>query len=365
MSTFPSARVIALIVCAVTLSACRRPIPLIEQGPDRSQTSVLSPSGLAALQTNPSARFSGSLQGIGRFELGPFVVRDNVANGPAGNGELTLVRVGANSYYGSLRVNGRVFEISGMDNNVRVAPVTVPTGEFIRPLARNAFPPPFQNCDDDTTLTVAVAYTPGVLAHEPTVATTKIPGAQGFLNFALTEAGVATRVAFTPVAVADTETGAIHTDLASLIDPGDGKWDALTTAPQDLVVLLVKDSPNANGAANIGASPTDRYAIVQIDAIPLFTLSHEFGHLAGADHQNGASPFADGHGHVAAGQFRTIMTEPDANCSSSSGCTRVNYFSNPSGNLGGVPLGTASTANVARVLGVTLPYLSSFSCVRR
>src|SRR6185369_9140739 len=90
----------------------------------------------------------------------------------------------------------------------------------------------------------------------------------------------------------------------------------------------------------------------------------ELGHLMGArhdeNHDPSTSPFSYGHGYEhpsPSPTFRTVMAYA---CGSGSCDPRVQYFSNPNVNYVGVPTGTATTNDNARVLNGTAGTIAAF-----
>jgi hypothetical protein len=155
-----------------------------------------------------------------------------------------------------------------------------------------------------------------------------------------------------------TESEVITTDLARLMDPGDGQMDNVHQLRDDhkgdVVVLLISDADYAGYAAAILAdNGEEAFAVADIDyADWYYTFAHEIGHLQGArhdpDHDPTETPYKYGHGyqHTAGNpKWRTIMAY---NCEG--GCTRIGQWSNPSVEHAGNPTGTEELHDNARVL---------------
>lgn len=133
--------------------------------------------------------------------------------------------------------------------------------------------------------------------------------------------------------VSYSESGDIGRDVDRMVAKSDGYMDELHTIRDqynaDVTVLLVA-SGGAGVASGIDVQESEAFAISHYsNAIGYYTFGHEIGHLQGAYHNpetghiNRAYPYAQGYqepGH----RWRTIMSY---NCSS--GCDRINYWSNP------------------------------------
>lgn len=330
--------------------------------PSTSQQEVLiDVNRIRALSEQSIIKLTQRLGDLGTLPVGPISIRDDVLTARIGQGELSVVTT-SGQLYGSIRVNGRVFQIVQTDQerysfkeqpnpNERDIVVALEKG--------GAFEQP--ECPRDNSLTAAIAYTEAVEGHERTIATTIIPGAERLLNDALARGGLGAAFKFTAVKTTDAETGNINDDLTALSDPGGLRWRSLYNRPEDLVILLVKEA-SASGIATLGSTPIERFAVVKVDAIAGFTLSHEIGHLSGADHEYEDSPGnSDNHGFWAANSFRTIMAVGGAWCGT---CNRYNLFSQATP-IKGVTVGNSTHANVTRVLGVELPKINTYSCRSR
>ena len=91
-----------------------------------------------------------------------------------------------------------------------------------------------------------------------------------------------------------------------------------------------------------------------------YSFGHEIGHLQSARHDPANdptnSPYAYGHGYqYPSGGWRTIMAY-----ACSSGCTRLNYWSNPNRTYNGVPMGTTTRSHNQRVLENTKATVAAF-----
>ena len=214
-------------------------------------------------------------------------------------------------------------------------------------------------------ISVLVAYTPGVASE-----VADVPGLVS-LAFAETNQGYANSEVIASASLSHlTATSynsvGISTDLGRLRSTSDGYMDDLHTLraqySSDIVMLLVPDSGSSCGqAAAIGASVSSAFAVTAQDcATGYYSFGHELGHLQSARHNpetdGTTTPFAYGHGYRDPnGQWRTVMAY---NCSS--GCTRINWWSNPDVLRSGTPMGTASVSDNSRVLTETAATVAAF-----
>ena len=136
----------------------------------------------------------------------------------------------------------------------------------------------------------------------------------------------------------------------------------------DVVVLVTAPpSPASCGIAWV-MDPIDSafegfaFTVVEESCVsPNSTLTHELGHIMGAQHDwyvnNSTTPHTYAHGYVnAAGRWRTVMAYDNVCAAQSFNCTRLLYWSNPdatySGAAMGIPGGTRSdcpTGNINNV----------------
>jgi Metallo-peptidase family M12 len=149
-----------------------------------------------------------------------------------------------------------------------------------------------------------------------------------------------------------TETGNISTDVSRLKNPSDGYMDEVHTWRNqynaDMVTLIVE-----NGGAYCGiayaimstVSPSFEDKAFNVTdrgcATGYYSFGHELGHLQGARHDwyvdpTNNSPYTYNHGYVSPNNdWRTVMAYSNA-CF---GCTRIQYWSNPNVQYGGLPMG--------------------------
>jgi peptidyl-Asp metalloendopeptidase len=161
-----------------------------------------------------------------------------------------------------------------------------------------------------------------------------------------------------------TESGDFDTDLARFRGTSDGFMDSIHSARNstaaDVAVIVLNNSSYCGLASGIGSNASTAFASVYWDcATGYYSFAHEIGHLQSARHDVAAdpstSPYAYGHGYRYGNSWRTIMAY---NCTS--GCPRLNYWSNPNISYGGVPMGNASTADNQRVLVNTKATIAGF-----
>ncbi len=169
-------------------------------------------------------------------------------------------------------------------------------------------------------------------------------------------------------AVSYTESGNFSTDLARFRSTSDGYMDAIHTTRNstaaDVAVLLINNSSYCGLASGIGSSASTAFAAVYWDcATGYYSFAHEIGHLQSARHDlatdPSTSPYAYGHGYryqpSTGSRWRTIMAY---DCTS--GCPRLNFWSNPNISYNGVPMGIAASADNQRVLVNTKAAIAAF-----
>lgn len=164
------------------------------------------------------------------------------------------------------------------------------------------------------------------------------------------------------------ETRNMSLDVRRLVDPADGYLDDLhglrDQVAADVGILLLDRAGACGEAAEIGATMATAFAAVLTDcATGQFTFAHEIGHLGGARHDSrrdpATAPYPFGHGYwyqpPRASGWRTVMSY---DCPT--GCRRIPYWSSPSLQYEGVPVGNAAEADNRRVLDITRGTLASF-----
>ncbi|MDE5609789.1 MAG: zinc-dependent metalloprotease [Bacteroidales bacterium] len=148
-----------------------------------------------------------------------------------------------------------------------------------------------------------------------------------------------------------------HEDLKNFKSTNDGIMDEVHTLRNlysaDVCVLLIYDPALCGLAAGIGVEANNAFCVVSVAggcATTNYSFVHEIGHLLGCRHDiamdDTKTPFTYGHGYIAPSkEWRTIMAYRN-DCGT---CPRLNYWSNPDVLYNGVPMGTSSLQNNARV----------------
>lgn len=166
--------------------------------------------------------------------------------------------------------------------------------------------------------------------------------------------------------VSYTESTNFTTNLTRYRSPSDGYMDSIHTTRNsvaaDVGVLIVNASSYCGLASGIGSTASSAFAAVYWDcATGYYSFGHEIGHLQSARHDPSTdpstSPYSYGHGYRYTGSpdWRTIMAY---DCSG--GCPRLNYWSSPLKLYNGVPMGTSSQSDNARVLNNTRATVAAF-----
>jgi len=217
----------------------------------------------------------------------------------------------------------------------------------------------------NTVIRVMVNYTQGVASQ--------VGDVPGLINLAVAESnqgyansGVAiTMQLATTSQVSYSETGDFDTDLTRYRGTSDGYMDSIhglrNSSAADVGVLLVTNTAYCGLASAIKATATTAFAEVYWDcATGYYSFAHEIGHLQAARHDPTNdptnTPYKYGHGYqYSAGGWRTIMAY---DCTS--GCTRLNYWSNPGITYGGHAMGTTTRSDNHRVLNNTAATVPAF-----
>ena len=221
-------------------------------------------------------------------------------------------------------------------------------------------------------LKVLIAYTPRA-ANESGNISSVAQGAIDALNDAFRNSNVpVTATLVRLMQVSYTETGSQSTAVNRLRGKSDGYMDNVHLVRAqyhaDVVALLNdEDDPGLGGfAAQIGASVSTAFVAVQWNrAIGEYVLAHEIGHLAGGRHQRtrdpGTTPYQYGHGYVYfSGNWRTVLAVPEENPNTGRIVPPIAYWSNPDKIYGGVPMGTTTYEDMARVWEVRGPVMAGW-----
>ena len=160
----------------------------------------------------------------------------------------------------------------------------------------------------------------------------------------------------------ETPNGA-STDLANL------RSNAMIQALRDTHKAdLVAEISEVTGVCGVGyllnvngGVPNNAFTVtVRSCAVGGLTFAHELGHNMGAHHNpenGGAAVFPFGFGHYVNGNFRTIMSYVNP-CTN--GCTRRQYFSNPTVMFNDVPTGIDGARDNARMLNTTADWVAAY-----
>jgi hypothetical protein len=222
------------------------------------------------------------------------------------------------------------------------------------------------NAKANTVIRVLVNWTPAVAS-----ATADVPGlitlAVAESNQGYTNSGVSITLQLAASAKTTyTESGDFTTDLSRYRSTTDSYMTEIHTtrnsSAADVAVLLINNTAYCGLASSIGASATTAFVAVYWDcATGYYSFAHEIGHLQSARHDPANdptnTPYAWGHGYQYTGspKWRTIMAY---DCSG--GCTRLDYWSNPSNLYNGHAMGTTTKNNNARVLNDTRATVAAF-----
>jgi peptidyl-Asp metalloendopeptidase len=170
------------------------------------------------------------------------------------------------------------------------------------------------------------------------------------IAYSNSNAGVVLRlVGTTEVAYTESTFDQALTDLTN----GTGVMAQVHTARDqtgaDVVSLLINNSQFC-GEAWVYSTASSAFSTAYWScAVSNYSFAHELGHNFGAIHdpyvEPSNYPFPYSHGYVNGNSWRTIMAYSTA-CG---GCPRLQYFSNPNVLYQGVPMGSATTHDAARV----------------
>jgi len=217
----------------------------------------------------------------------------------------------------------------------------------------------------NSVIRVMVNYTPAVAAQVGDVAgLINLAVAESNQGYANSDVAITMQLATTSQ-VSYSETGNFDTDLARYRGTSDGYMDSIhalrNSSAADVGVLLVTNTAYCGLASAIKATASTAFVEVYWDcATGYYSFAHEIGHLQAARHDPANdptnSPYKYGHGYqYASGGWRTIMAY---DCTS--GCTRLNYWSNPGKTYNGHAMGTTSRSDNHRVLNNTAATVAAF-----
>ena len=166
------------------------------------------------------------------------------------------------------------------------------------------------------------------------------------------------------------ESGSLDRDLERLARPNDRYLDVAQKLRKqygaDLVSLMEVDGDLGGVAYELSdlkdpLNSAKGYSVVlyQQAAGPTYTLAHELGHNFGATHDEanaahpGATEFSHGYRFkVGRALYHDIMSYDPGRT--------IQYYSNPRITFKGVPTGTADSADAARTITITAPYVARY-----
>lgn len=161
------------------------------------------------------------------------------------------------------------------------------------------------------------------------------------------------------------ESGSFSTDLTRFRTNGDGYMDNVhairNTITADVMMLIINNASSCGLASGIGSTAATAFAVAHYScATGYYSFAHEIGHLQSARHDIATdptlTPYAYGHGYRSpTNAWRTIMAY---NCTT--GCPRINYWSNPAKTYGGQAMGNTTRAHNQRVLNATAATVAAF-----
>jgi len=167
------------------------------------------------------------------------------------------------------------------------------------------------------------------------------------------------------------ESGKLHTDIDRLTRPRDGWMDGVQALRNnygaDLVSLFVSDGDLGGAGWELRdlhdkTNPNFAFSVVLASqaAAPYYALAHELGHNLGATHDaehregKGATSFSNGW------RFRGKDGKLYHDIMSYDPGKTIPYFSNPRIKFQGVPTGNPRTADAARTITLTAPYVAAY-----
>ncbi len=330
---------------------------------------------ISAIRLESSVSESGNLVWHGLLQSSPVFSQQmssaEIVDDPLNS--VTLVREG-DLLTGNLRIDGALYKLRPLKNGNHVL---IEADESLAPAdhPHDAAQPPTDKAAlvADRDISSKANTVIRVLVHATTAAINASGSISSLIDLAVAEAnqsyansGVSITLQLAgKYSIAYTESGSFNTDLSRYRGTSDGYMDSIhstrNSRTADVAVLFINNASSCGLASAIGASASTAFAAVHWDcATGYYSFGHEIGHLQAARHDPANdptnSPYAYGHGYqYPAGGWRTVMAY---NCSG--GCTRINYWSNPSRTYGGAAMGTSSRSNNARVLNNTRATIAGF-----
>jgi len=220
---------------------------------------------------------------------------------------------------------------------------------------------------------VLVVYTPAVenFFNGPTGVRAQLLATFAVSNEALENSDVdAVFNLLGPELVNYTEAGDLGDDLDRLQAPNDGFLDEVHALRDqygaDHVALMRRDGDGSlAGKASVlerdAGLPDFAFSVFSdVDGLSNFVFAHELGHNLGLAHafdedgEDGIRNFARGwRFNSTTASYRTIMA-------TTTGFTRIPFYSNPNVTFDGEPTGNASAGDAARGLGIGLPIVEAY-----
>lgn len=248
--------------------------------------------------------------------------------------------------------------------------VQIDQSKFVDEIPNVKYPPPGPilssdslgpNADSGEVIDIMVAYTDdartaagGTAGMKATILTALNETNNGYANSGVTPRLRLVYIKEYPYG----ETGNLEKDLDRFTTNGDGFFDTIHTLRDtyaaDMVSLIVENGGAYCGlAAAIQATASTAFQVTDRScATGYYSFGHEFGHLQGARHDVYVdpvnTPYPYGHGFVyLPSRWRSIMAYNDecVDTAPFTSCTRIQYWSNPAKNFGGIPIGTVTTKN--------------------
>ncbi|MGE5499077.1 MAG: M12 family metallo-peptidase [Syntrophothermus sp.] len=208
-------------------------------------------------------------------------------------------------------------------------------------LNKNTSPTKTSSINSPSVLRIFIAYTPAVATGYDEEYL--INQCQTITNAAFARSNISSSIQIVGSALVNyTESGSDVTDIDRLVNPNDSYMDEIHSLRNeydaDICIVLQSTVGESGGYASaIGATRTKSFAIVRADqVVPVYTFTHELGHLLGCQHENdyGEGPYINAHGYSWNGKLslyyptqrnlQTIMGNWDF-----AKFKRVPYFSNP------------------------------------
>ncbi len=223
-------------------------------------------------------------------------------------------------------------------------------------LIRIDSPTLFSTMEYNCKVRVLVLYTPGAQASVSNINNTVLLAiAETNQSFANSDINYEVELAYCGL-TNYTESGDYTNDLYRFRNSSDSYMNEVHELRDqysaDICVLLINDVTYCGLAYGINVIERNAFCAVTAYncATGYYSFGHEIGHLLGCRHDtfvdSSVTPFRYGHGYVSpTNNWRTIMAYGNA-CS---GCTRIQYWSNPNILFGGISTGTTGLNNNARV----------------